>query len=196
MAEVRWFYRTLADWTALVDRLKQTACPHCRVVGALIRHGVLAGYDDTSQGQIVRARRLYCSNRHARPGCGRTVSVWLATTLRRLSLTSSTLLRFLQQAATGTIAAAGRAAAAVRSERTWQRLWHRFDRAQSRLRTALAGLCPPPPPTTPPPTPGQRPAAHVLAHLAAAFPAVLCPIAACQHALRTCFLEAGAVLTR
>lgn len=185
----RWFYRTLADWTALVDRLQQTACPHCRVVGALIRHGVLAGYDDTSQRPIVRARRLFCSNRHARPGCGRTVSVWLATTLRRLSLTTSTLLQFLQRAATGTIAAACRAAG-VRSERTWQRLWHRFDRAQSRLRTALVERCPPP---VLPPAAGQRPAAHVLAHLAAAFPAVLCPIAACQHALRTCFLEAGAV---
>jgi len=186
----RWFYRTLADWTALVDRLKLTACPHCRVVGALIRHGVLAGYDDASQRPIVRARRLFCSNRHARPGCGRTVSVWLATTLRRLRLTTSTLWQFLQRAATGTIAAACRASAGVRSERTWQRLWQRFDRAQSRLRTALLGLCPPPPAA------GQRSAAHVLAHLAAAFPAVLCPIAACQHALRTCFLEAGAVSVR
>lgn len=119
------------------------------------------------------------------PGCGRTVSVWLATTLRRLSLTTSTLLPFLQRAASGTIAAACRAADYARSDRTWQRLWQRFDRGQSMLRTALAGLCPPPALAA---EPGQRPAAQVLAHLHAAFPEARCPIAAFQHALHTFFV--------
>jgi len=59
------------------------------VVGALIRHGYLRGYDDSSpQRRAVRARRLYCSNRQARRGCGRTLSVWCADKIRRLSQTN------------------------------------------------------------------------------------------------------------
>ncbi|MGL6095235.1 MAG: hypothetical protein ACRC7O_05450 [Fimbriiglobus sp.] len=33
----RWFYRSDGEWTALAERLKLTACPHCRAVGTLIR---------------------------------------------------------------------------------------------------------------------------------------------------------------
>jgi hypothetical protein len=70
------------------------------------------------------------------------------------------------------------------SDRTWQRVWQRFDRGQSKIRTALSGRCPPPEPSGP----GQRPAARVLAHLQAAFPEARCPIAAFQHTLRTFFV--------
>jgi hypothetical protein len=62
-------------------------------------------------------------------------------------------------------------------------IWTRFNRGQSRIRTALAGRCPPPE------LPGShRPAAQVLAHLQAAFPDAPCPIAAFQQALRTFFV--------
>ena len=186
MGEERWFYRSTEEWIALAEQLKQTPCPHCKVVGALIRHGYLRGYDESNpQRKTVRARRLYCSNRQARRGCGRTVSVWCADKIRRLSLTTGTLWRFLHRAATGCLVAAIRAVDCHLSDRTWQRIWKRFDRGQSKIRTALSGCCPPP---ELPPQPGQRPAAHVLAHLQAAFPDALCPIAAFQHTLRTFFV--------
>jgi hypothetical protein len=186
VGEERWFCRSAEEWSALAERLKQTPCPHCKVVGALIRHGYLRGYDESSpQRQTVRARRIFCSNRQARRGCGRTLSVWCADKIRRLSLTSGALWRFLHRAAAGSIVAAIRAVDCHRSDRTWQRIWKRFDRGQSKIRTALSGRCPPP---ELPPLPGQRPAAHVLTHLHAAFPNALCPIAAFQHTLRTFFL--------
>src|SRR5437762_72832 len=95
----RWFSRGAEEWIALAERLKQTPCPHCKVVGALIRHGFLHGFDDRSpQRTTVRARRIFCSNRNARRGCGRTVSVWIADKIRRLSLTTGTLWRFLKRA--------------------------------------------------------------------------------------------------
>ena len=60
----------------------------------------------------------------ASPGCGRTFSVWLADKIRRLSVTTRGLWRFLQRSVAGNIAAAGRAVADCRrSGRTWQRLW-------------------------------------------------------------------------
>lgn len=184
MGEERWFYRNDEQWNAIAERLKQTPCPHCQVVGTLIRHGFLYGFDDRSpQRKTVRARRIFCSNRQARPGCGRTFSVWLADKIRRLCLTTGSLWRFLQRAIADGIHAASRAADSPLSDRTWRRIWKRFDRGQSTIRTALAGRGPPPEAPA-----AQRPAAHTLAHLHAAFPNAPCPIAAFQQTLRTFFV--------
>ena len=80
-------------------------------------------------------------------------------------------------------AAAIRAASCPRSDRTWQRIWRRFDRAQSRIRTALLARGPPP---EFPPGAARRPAAaQVLAHLHATFPDADCPLAAFQQATRS-----------
>ena len=186
MGEVRWFYRSEAEWSTMAERLKQTPCPHCRVAGTLICHGYLRGYDDSSpQRKTVRARRIFCSNRNARRGCGRTFSVWIADKIRRLSLTTRCLWRFLQRAVAGSIVAAIRAAGGHLSDRTWQRIWKRFDHGQSKIRTALSARCPPP---ELPAVPSHQPAAQVLAHLQTAFPDADCPIATFQHSLRTFFV--------
>jgi hypothetical protein len=182
--EERWFYRNATEWSAIAERLKQMPCPHCKVVGALIRHGYLCGYDDNNpQRKTLRARRIFCSNRNARRGCGRTFSVWAADKIRRLSLTAGTLWRFLKAAVAGSIAAASRAAGCQRSDRTWQRIWKRFDHGQSKIRTALSRRCPPSELPA-----SHRPVAQVLAHLQAAFPDADCPIAAFQQTLRTFFV--------
>lgn len=187
MDHQRWFYRDEQDWVAIAERLKQTPCPHCKTVGMLIRHGSLSGFEDrNTQRQMVRARRIFCSNRHRRPGCGRTFSIWIADKIRRLSLTASTLWKFLQRAVVGSIAAAIRVADCHRSDRTWQRIWKRFDRCQSAIRTALSGRGPPPDFSVEPPC---RPAAaQVLAHLVAAFPNADCPISAFQLSMRSFFV--------
>jgi hypothetical protein len=183
----RWFYRCDQDWLAIVERLKQTPCPHCNTVGTLNRHGVLSGFDDSNpQRTTLRARRIFCSNRDLRPGCGRTISVWLANTIRRLSLATRTLLTFLQHAVVGSISKAVQAVHYPRSERTFQRIWKRFDRGQSAIRTALLGRGPPP---ECPAASARRPAAaQVLAHLQTAFSNTDCPITAFQLATRSFFI--------
>jgi hypothetical protein len=174
------------EWDGLAEQLKLTACPHCKVVGTLIRHGFLRGFDDGSPRQkTVRARRVFCSNRNGRPGCGRTFSVWCADKIRRLSLTSGCLWRFLKHAAAGSIAHAIRTADCHLGDRTWQRVWRRFNLGQSKIRTALLGICRPARLPTEPP---HRPAAEVIAHLKAAFPDADCPVAAFQHTLHTFFV--------
>jgi hypothetical protein len=179
----RWFYRNADEFNALAERLKLTPCPHCNAVGTLVRHGFLYGYDDTSpQRKTLRARRIFCSNRQARRGCGRTFSVWRADKIRRLSLTTTALWQLLQRAAGGSIRAAIRAAGCHLSDRTGQRLWKRFVLGQSKIRTALLGRC------RPPELPAGRPLTQVLAHLQAAFPDASCPIAAFQHTMRTFFV--------
>jgi hypothetical protein len=175
---------------AIAERLKLTPCPHCKVVGALVRHGFLYGFDQSSQKQKnMRARRIFCSNRNARPGCGRTFSVWSADKIRRLSLTTDALWRFLQLAVAGAILSAGRLVQARLNDRTWQRIWKRFCLAQSKIRTALSERSPPP--TAPPhlpSKPGRLAEAQVLAHLQALFPSARCPVAAFQHSLHSFFV--------
>ena len=188
VGDEQWFYRGEDDWAAFAERLKLISCPHCKVVGTLIRHGSLYGFDDSSPPrQTVRARRVFCSNRHRRAGCGRTVSVWLAHKIRHLSVTTGVLWAFLQLAVAVSIAAAIRATNCQRSDRAWRRMWRRFDRAQSAIRTALLARGPP---VLPAPTgPADRlPAAQVLAHLQASFPNADCPIAAYQLATRSFFV--------
>ena len=186
MSDERWFCRDDAEWAAIVERLKLTPCPHCRTVGTLIRHGVLTGFDDSGPRRTVRARRIFCSNRHRRCGCGRTISVWIADKIRRLSLIARTVWAFLKRAVAGTLAAAIRATNSVRSDRTMRRVWTRFQRAQSAIRTALLNRGPPP---TSAAAAFRRPAeAHVLAHLQSAFPQAACPVAAFQSATRSFFV--------
>jgi hypothetical protein len=180
----RWFCQSAEEWGAMAERLKQTPCPHCKVVGTLIRHGCLRGFDENNPRQkALRARRLFCSNRNAQHGCGRTFSVWCADKIRRLGLTTGGLWRFLTQAVAGSVLAAIGGADRHLSDRTWQRIWTRFDRGQCQIRTALFGRCPPPE------LPAEhRPAAHVLAHLQAAFPGADCPITAFQQTQHTFFI--------
>lgn len=186
MGQQQFFYRSDDEWDAFRQHLKLTSCPHCQVVGMLIGHGVLRGFDDTTpQRKTIRARRIFCSNRNARHGCGRTFSVWIAHKIRRLSLTTGCLWRFLQLAATGSLLAAIRAVDCPWSDRTMQRIWSRFRLAQSHIRTALCGQCSPP---QGPPDSSARPEAQVLAHLRAAFPDADCPIADFQQSVRTFFV--------
>ncbi|MEI6700097.1 MAG: hypothetical protein WCK99_13950 [Mycobacteriaceae bacterium] len=183
-----WFYHDDEEWAALAERLKLISCPHCKATGTLIRHGFLRGFDDACPPRrTVRARRIFCSNRHRRPGCGRTFSVWIADKIRRRCTTTRRLWRFLQHAVAGSIADAVRATGSALSDRTWQRLWNRFDRSQSAIRTALLARGPPVPPV--PTGAARRPvAAQVLAHLRAAFPHADCPIAAYQQTMRSFFV--------
>jgi len=153
----RWFFRDEQEWSAFAERLKLTSCPHCKVVGTLIRHGFLYGLNDACPPrQTVRARRIFCSNRRRRTGCGRTFSVWIADKIRRLSVTTRTLWRFLQLAVAGTIAAAIRAVDSPLSDRAWQRIWKRSTAASppSARRcwhAARRPICRPRPHAVPPP---------------------------------------------
>ena len=129
MATSDWFYSSAEEWNALAERLKLTPCPHCKAVGMLIRHGYLVRLrrDAARNAKPSAPGGSFAATAMQRRGCGRTFSVWLADKIRRLSLTTGALWRFLQRAVAGSIAAAIRAADGHLSDRTWQRIWKRFD---------------------------------------------------------------------
>lgn len=170
---------------AVFDKLKATACPHCKQVGSLIRHGFLRGYDQEQlRGKTVRARRVFCNNRRRAAGCGRTFSVWIADKIKRLFLHADSLWAFLQQAVlTGNKLQAFRSLESRLSDSAAYRIWKRFHKAQSAIRTALNTLC------KPPQIASKQPAQLTLAHLEAAFkPHSLDPVAAFQVTLQTFFV--------
>jgi len=160
-------------------------CPHCHRVGNRIQHGYLRGYDQTSQSTTIRAHRVFCSNRNARHGCGRTFSFWRADIIRRLKLTTYGLWRFLLRTLEAGIAAASRTLDCRLSYRTFQRIHKRFRLGQSHIRTTLSQRCPPPdvPADSRPP-----PEAQTIAHLQNAFPNADCPITDFQQTSQTFFM--------
>ncbi len=128
---------------------------------------------------------MKCDQSEVKDSCGRTFSVWLADRIRRLSLTAHTLWAFLQRAVTATIAEAIRHTSGHLCHRTWQRIWKRFQLAQSTIRTALIARRTPP---NPPPNSSHTPAAETIAHLQTAFPNDNCLIATFQYELNIFFM--------
>lgn len=169
----------------LYAKLKITACPHCKSIGNLIRHGFLRGYDEEHQlEKTVRAARIFCSNRNRATGCGRTFSVWMADKIRRMFLSAESLWAFL----TGAVSTGNKRQAFAKlncglSDSAPYRIWKRFELAQAGIRTALTGLCEPPGATS------DNPVQLTLAHLQKAFNEhSLCPIAAFGATLQTFFV--------
>ena len=173
------------DIDQLYTRLKITACPHCKSVGNLIKHGFLRGYDQHHQlNKTVRATRVFCSNRNRASGCGRTFSVWLADRVKQLYLSADSLWQFLSGAASsGNKLQAFRSLDSGLSDSAPYHIWRRFLNAQAAIRTALSRLC------QPPQCAAACPAQLTLAHLREVFKEhPLSPIAAFAATFQTFFL--------
>lgn len=156
----------MRDEPALADvllGLKLAPCPHCRRSGALIGHGLLRGYAEQTSGVVVRGRRVFCSNRGLRPGCGRTFSVLLSTVLAGFVVRTLTLFRFTSAVLSGLTrrcAWLGTATGAL-SLSSGYRLWRRLAAAQSFLRARLCREAPAPA------CAARAPLAQLFAHLVA-----------------------------
>lgn len=146
--------------------VKLWACPHCRQMGTLIGHGLVRGYTDCGPAQTVRGRRLFCSNRHRRRGCGRTFPVRLASVLAGFVIRTLTLFCFVEKVLSGmTRKAAWQATTrGALSLTSGYRLWRRLMREQSALRVQLCRESAPPACSHP------EPLAVLLAHCGWCYP--------------------------
>jgi hypothetical protein len=106
---MRYFWESAAALElACARQAKLEACPHCKRVGTLNRHGWLMGSRPTGSGKDAqRGRRLFCSNRGRRGGCGRTVSLRPAEILKGLRVRTGAMWQFLRRLLQGQ--SAGRA---------------------------------------------------------------------------------------
>jgi len=156
--------------------LKWRRCPNCSRTGSLIGHGFLRGYCATGQKRVVRGRRFFCSDRFRKVGCGRTFSVLLSDMLRGFVVTATILWRLLAQIENGQSPnAAWRAVGEEFSVESGHRLLRHLKRSQSRLRTVLCRVRPPPRCAS------TNPLMQLTAHFRETFPLSSCPLASFQN---------------
>jgi len=156
-------------------------CPHCGSVGFLVGHGMLRGYAERSGDRVIRGRRLLCSNRHRRRGCGRTVSVFSSSVLPNFMVSAITLFAFVLAVLLGRssrLAAWTSTLGEALSVSTAYRLWRRLQCCQSRLRTRLCAIVPFGP------SEETEPWSHLLEHFRSAFADSTCPFSAYQLAFQ------------
>lgn len=155
------FVRDERELTEVRSELKLWSCPHCGRTETLIGHGYVRGYGEHGTTQEVRGRRIFCSNRQRRPGCGRTVSASLMTAMLGFVVRTLSLFRFAKAVLGGLTRRAAWLAEAsgTFSLSSGYRLWRRLNAAQSALRTRLSGLA------QAPACGEQRPLAQLLAHM-------------------------------
>lgn len=154
---------------------KQHACPHCGRVGTLIGHGLLWGYAEQGSERVVRGRRLLCTARGRRAGCGRAWSVRLSSVMAAFCARARPLSGLLTAIVGGArLRAAWTSLAPGLSLRSGYRLWQRLRCAQSHLRTTLCSMCPPPI------SDATEPLAQLLSHLQYASGAEPCVLSSFQ----------------
>jgi len=184
-----WIFASTQQRDDQLARLKGYRCPHCKHAGALNRHGFLKGYDeDHFKQKTIRALRIFCSNRAGALGCGKTFSVWIANKVKRLFLDTHSLWRFLQQAAqNGNRSEAFAQLDCSLSHSATYRIWKRYLKALSAIRTALLAICQPPKKQSR--RDSQTAAQATIVHLREAFKdSQLNPIAAYQVAMQKFFI--------
>jgi hypothetical protein len=155
------FVSTERELSAVLDGCKLVACPHCRRTGFLIGHGLLRGYAERSSDVVVRGRRVFCSNRGRRAGCGRTFCIALTSVLPGFLVRTLTLWRFIIVVLRGCTRRAGWlvVAGGALSLSSGYRLWQRFVAVQTTLRVRLCRE------VSAPASTARDPLAQLLAHL-------------------------------
>jgi hypothetical protein len=182
---LRRFASSKAELEECREQAKQRACPHCRRLGTLIGHGLLWGYAERQARQrVVRGRRLLCSKRYRRPGCGRTVSIWLDSVIAGFLVRTRTLSAFVVLVSGGSSVKAAweTAAGGALSLGSGYRLWHRLVQAQSELRTRLCGVAPAPSSSS------RLPWTQLLAHFQLVLPGADCVFARFQNVFQAALL--------
>lgn len=125
--------------------MKDTACPHCGRKGCLILHGYLYGYSESDSERGKRGRRIYCSNRKNRKGCGRTFSMLLSGFIPGRIIPAGRLWDFLRRIKDNIpVSKAFEGANIPLAASSAHRIFKDFTENQPVIRTLLMGLKDPP----------------------------------------------------
>lgn len=185
--KINRYYRSEAQLSEILITLKLSPCPHCKLIGALILHGFLYGNEEgaSDNNRHIRGRRIICNGRKKHnKGCGQTFSIKAANTIRNVCITAQSLWSFL----TDILMEHSKASAFIKlTDRihpsSAYRLYKRFSKGQSRIRSFLSRLDPRPKlPTT------SCATTQTIAHLKSVFATDPCPITAFQMHFQVSFL--------
>ncbi len=81
-------------------QLELEQCQHCLQTHQLVSHGFIRKKRTGGDPQAV-GKRVFCSNRHHHTGCGRTMQLYLDSTLRYLHHVGSVVVAFVLALLTG-----------------------------------------------------------------------------------------------
>lgn len=163
-----------------LGKIKLMSCAHCGAIGTLNRHDTIYGNDpEAVDKQTIRGRRLWCSNRGRRGGCGKTMSLLFAWILPGHTFTAGALDRLLKRLCMGgSIQAAWEKS---RSQAALQSAYHLLQRLRLRMgeiRSALLKIC------RNPASSQKDPMIATYEHLRRAFSGHESPTAAFQYRLQ------------
>ncbi len=160
------FVRDMHALEKVLLRAKLEPCPHCGRIGTLNRHDRVSGnMPDQRCDEHVRGRRLWCSNRGRRGGCGRTTLLLFAWVLHRHTFTAPLLTSLLDKVAGGaSIKAAWEDLDTLLSLESAYSIMHRFRERLDVIRSALFSTGKPPPAST------TVPLIQTVKHLQHSFP--------------------------
>ncbi len=129
--------------------LKMYLWPFCRKQGYLIMHDYIKGYSDLYNFELgIKGRRIFCSNRNKRKGCGRTWSMYLQLVIPGFSIGIKTLTLIISCKAT--IFETWKKSFTHLSLSTYYRLHKCFEKQIPEIRTRLIEHFKPPPPQSNP----------------------------------------------
>ncbi len=185
MNSIKKYYSSQEDFNKFYQKIKLIQCPFCHLVSTLILHGYLYGYSETyNSKKIVRGRRIFCSNRKKRNGCGRTFSLLISYIIKKFNIQSKSLWWFLKGIANGkNKKKAFKSTRLNFSNTSIYRLYNRFKNHQTHIRIYLLKKCKPPalPDTV-------NPMIQTIKHIQEAFRSSSCPIMAFQETFQESFL--------
>jgi hypothetical protein len=126
-------------------KIKLKKCPHCGIVGMFILHGYVYGYTETRTDKNIKGRRIFCSNRNKRTGCGKTLYYRIIDFLKQTLISSSTAWDFLHSIVSEKSiekAYDSLNPECVISLTTFFRLWKKFKLHIHKIRSNLANRYP------------------------------------------------------
>jgi hypothetical protein len=91
---MRLYFPSLAAIEQHTLELDAEPCRHCRQTRQLVSHGYVRKKQRHAEPARV-GKRVFCSNRHRKTGCGRTMQLYLETTIRRLHHSAERVTAFL-----------------------------------------------------------------------------------------------------
>lgn len=100
-AVMQIYYPSLLAIHAQTMQLDNLPCPHCEQMHQLISHGFI--YKKKGVGTELQAvgKRVFCSDRDHHAGCGRTVQLYLDSTVRYVHHASYRVVAFVLSLAAG-----------------------------------------------------------------------------------------------
>jgi len=133
------------EFLKLRMRQLDRACPHCVRRGFLKAHGIL---HKRFSGSAPAALRVFCSNRGANAGCGRTFSIHVPQSIPGSTITADSLERIIRAAASASrqdsLASVLRSLPLTCSPSTARRWLDKFHLLTPEIRTRLCRLAAPP----------------------------------------------------